>query len=354
MNSVRNLSSEKKETYNTSSKRLFEESGDFLLPQSLNPKKKRRHIAGSTLESPDHVVCDKPNPHDVLCGRGGLINKHPGNVAYRRVVESNKKTYHSCKKTYKNLLAISIVEAVARQNPPGRFLARDSSGLWLNIGRARAIQKTSQALREGAVRIKKAIEEKDNPSSNGPQEEQQQQQQQEESTSSNLNTQVTQEMSSCSARVERDSERSTSPPPPEMNPITERRVVSPVPSRVQYHANQNLEELDELSIFSNEEIFEELAALDGFSDLLSCDQSDPTEPLPFTPVVDTTTRQEHEDKSDMTDFSLSSSDFLMLSKFDSFADDTSVVSLESIPRDDHESSPSMDSASFEGIFLYAL
>jgi len=44
-----------------------------------------------------------------------------------------------------------IVSAIRAQDPPGNFLEQDhETGLWNDIGNKRAIEKTSQALREGA------------------------------------------------------------------------------------------------------------------------------------------------------------------------------------------------------------
>lgn len=54
------------------------------------------------------------------------------------------------------LLSRSIVNAVRSQNPPGRFLQKDSkTNKWFDVGDQRAQEKTSQALREGAPDIRK-------------------------------------------------------------------------------------------------------------------------------------------------------------------------------------------------------
>jgi hypothetical protein len=103
----------------------------------------------------------------VLCGRGGGINKHHGNVIYRRVVEYNKKVYRQVPKRHRMLVSRSIVQAIL--NIGGRFLQEhkvptqkkrnsnddDDPSLdtnvvsrWTEIQLRRAVQKTSQALRE--------------------------------------------------------------------------------------------------------------------------------------------------------------------------------------------------------------
>jgi hypothetical protein len=89
----------------------------------------------------------KPRDVDVLCGRGGLINKHPGNVVYRKVVDYNKPFYQSVHKKHRILVSQSIVQSILKLG--GRFLIMGQKGKsWMEIGYKRAVQKTSQALRE--------------------------------------------------------------------------------------------------------------------------------------------------------------------------------------------------------------
>jgi hypothetical protein len=92
----------------------------------------------------------KPREADVLCGRGGLINKHAGNIAYRKVVDYNKPYYQSVEKKHRILVSQSIVQTIL--NNGGRFLILGSrGGTWMEIGFKRAVQKTSQALRERTI-----------------------------------------------------------------------------------------------------------------------------------------------------------------------------------------------------------
>ncbi|KAL3817626.1 hypothetical protein ACHAXA_011714 [Cyclostephanos tholiformis] len=98
-----------------------------------------------------------PHPNDVLCGRGGGSNNHPGNESFRELVNEVKVPYVNCPKREKPLIARRIVEAVRNQTPPGRFLCKDTKGLWNDIGDGRAREKTSQALREGAPIIRDMI-----------------------------------------------------------------------------------------------------------------------------------------------------------------------------------------------------
>lgn len=97
------------------------------------------------------------NRNDVLCGRGGRINAHEGNVQFRDIIAANKKHYlaKTTKKLEKAHIAAALVELVRGMNPPGRFLKEDAdSGLWFDIGDAKAIKKAGQALREDAPDIR--------------------------------------------------------------------------------------------------------------------------------------------------------------------------------------------------------
>ncbi|KAG7338311.1 hypothetical protein IV203_004709 [Nitzschia inconspicua] len=77
-----------------------------------------------------------PHDHDVLSGRGNFVNYHPGNEYFRALVRDHKVDTES----------------------PGRFLKQDhSSKLWYDIGEKKALDKTRQALREGAPDLMKEL-----------------------------------------------------------------------------------------------------------------------------------------------------------------------------------------------------
>lgn len=102
---------------------------------------------------------EKPHDNDVLFGRGGNINNHPGNETFRKIVETKKRAYLTAQfKRDKREIADCIQTAIRNLDPPGRFLAKDSTGLWHDVGYEKARDKTSQALRENAPSIRKKIE----------------------------------------------------------------------------------------------------------------------------------------------------------------------------------------------------
>ncbi|KAL7499584.1 hypothetical protein ACHAWT_007197 [Skeletonema menzelii] len=121
-------------------------------------------------ESPPLTGVTKITENDIICGRGGVALRHPGNLAYRKIVGLNKGIYATCLKAEKLKISKSIVAAIREID--GRFLEREdgkmSSSLdekdergnpvtWKDIGDKRAIEKTSQALREGQPKLLKKL-----------------------------------------------------------------------------------------------------------------------------------------------------------------------------------------------------
>ena len=98
---------------------------------------------------------DTPSSNDVLNGRGGGTNNHPGNVEYRKLIAEKKEEYAASTKGDKANIRNRIVQKVRDSDPPGRFLEKnESTGLWDDIGDYRAREKTSQCLREGQPTLK--------------------------------------------------------------------------------------------------------------------------------------------------------------------------------------------------------
>lgn len=99
--------------------------------------------------------------HDVLCGRGGrgsVVSSHPGNQHYRALVQMHKLMYVAAPKQEKGRFAQIIVNAIHQLNPPGRFLQQDpTSKQWYSITDKQAMDKTRQALREGAPRVRQSL-----------------------------------------------------------------------------------------------------------------------------------------------------------------------------------------------------
>ncbi|MFK7826435.1 MAG: hypothetical protein AB8G05_19975 [Oligoflexales bacterium] len=84
---------------------------------------------------------------DILSGRGGLSNNHPGNIFFRRVINDHKKEY--LKLTARRDKAEMVNEILDFfKDERVRFMKRNSEGVWKELLRNRAYSKVSQALRE--------------------------------------------------------------------------------------------------------------------------------------------------------------------------------------------------------------
>eukprot|EP00934_Nitzschia_sp_Nitz4_P009059 Nitzschia sp. Nitz4//scaffold1_size375055//193015//194731//NITZ4_000277-RA/size375055-processed-gene-0.440-mRNA-1//-1//CDS//3329541048//9049//frame0 len=99
-----------------------------------------------------------PHEHDVLSGRGNFVNYHAGNEHFRALVRKHKLEYVKCPKPQKGKFSRMIVDEIKARKPPGRFLKQDAqTKLWYDIGEKKALDKTRQALREGAPEIMKEM-----------------------------------------------------------------------------------------------------------------------------------------------------------------------------------------------------
>lgn len=113
--------------------------------KSGKPKKKRIYKSRKIIPEVKNFVDFTDD--DVLLGRGGLSNKHPGNKRYRQEIENAKAVYRTASKDEKTQWASLLVEYVEKYG--GRFLERDkATGNWYIVPDIVARRKAGQALRE--------------------------------------------------------------------------------------------------------------------------------------------------------------------------------------------------------------
>jgi hypothetical protein len=94
-----------------------------------------------------------PKKSDILSGRGAGVNLHPGNVFFRKLIQTNKQVYIKADPGEKKRIIKRIVEVAENH---GRFLKQDqNSEFWVQVSSEDARKKTGQALRENAPAIKK-------------------------------------------------------------------------------------------------------------------------------------------------------------------------------------------------------
>lgn len=126
------------------------------VPRQPEQRQQEKIVISRTAKDFDRKECirdgivyfEKLRDSDVLCGRGGRSNHHPGNKRYRQVISDMKNTYRSTEKKLKKTdLSRTIVDYVHSYG--GRFVKKDAaSGTYIALTRSEARKKTSQALRE--------------------------------------------------------------------------------------------------------------------------------------------------------------------------------------------------------------
>ena len=106
---------------------------------SSGSKKRRREL--------DESVAIDPADDDVLFGRGGFTNSHPGNIKYRaKALELRPRYEASLSKEEKYEISILLIDSVVAEG--GRFLEKGKDGLWHEVLYNGARKKASQQLRE--------------------------------------------------------------------------------------------------------------------------------------------------------------------------------------------------------------
>ena len=89
------------------------------------------------------------------------MNAHHGNQLFRKLVKAVRAEYVVSSRQEKRAVAKYVVNVIRSLDPPGYFLTPDSTHLdtrtYYDIGDQRAVDKTRQALREGAPDVEQAI-----------------------------------------------------------------------------------------------------------------------------------------------------------------------------------------------------
>jgi hypothetical protein len=90
-----------------------------------------------------------PSCRDVICARGKDVLEHPGNVAFRKLVEQNKQAYASASncKDAKSKVVTRIINTVRRASPDGGFVKK-IDGVWYAVSDRHAREKVGQTFRD--------------------------------------------------------------------------------------------------------------------------------------------------------------------------------------------------------------
>jgi len=106
---------------------------------TIKKKKKPKRIR-------DEPRASEPTEDDVLFGRGGYVNTHPGNIHFREKALELRPWYEKSTKEEKYDISKVLIESVKGQGH--RFLEKASDGLWHEVSGNGVRKKASQALRE--------------------------------------------------------------------------------------------------------------------------------------------------------------------------------------------------------------
>ena len=126
--------------------------------QGKNKKRKKQDTAATTKrirkEEPKVKKYVEPTDQDVLLGRGGRSNHHPGNKVYRERVLELQAKYKTLSRDQKTAMSTSVVDWI-QTKCGGNFLQFDAAlggnsqdGPWYVVLDKTARSKVSQALRE--------------------------------------------------------------------------------------------------------------------------------------------------------------------------------------------------------------
>eukprot|EP00978_Attheya_sp_CCMP212_P001119 scaffold2332_cov50-Attheya_sp.AAC.3 len=128
-------------------------------PPALTSRSPSGSSTTDSHQTPANAVTFAHRPGDVLCGRGGATNNHPGNIFYRHLVNKYRKLYLNALRKDKPSVAELVVDLIRERG--GRFLTKEKDGmLWIDIGDVRAGAKAGQALREEPPAIRRRKKEK--------------------------------------------------------------------------------------------------------------------------------------------------------------------------------------------------
>jgi hypothetical protein len=103
----------------------------------------KRRVRRSDPDIKEYIT---PKKEDVLFGRGGKSNNHPGNLDYRKCIVVEQPNYQALPDGEKRIFSQKIVDWV-HQDCKGRFVKKDEYG-WFLVTLPAALEKVSQALRE--------------------------------------------------------------------------------------------------------------------------------------------------------------------------------------------------------------
>eukprot|EP00540_Astrosyne_radiata_P001530 CAMPEP_0116846110 /NCGR_PEP_ID=MMETSP0418-20121206/13652_1 /TAXON_ID=1158023 /ORGANISM="Astrosyne radiata, Strain 13vi08-1A" /LENGTH=294 /DNA_ID=CAMNT_0004477319 /DNA_START=66 /DNA_END=950 /DNA_ORIENTATION=+ len=109
----------------------------------------REEVNSNSAEKEKSPLLFRPSPYDIISGRGGKSNHHPGNVFFRKAIDYKKSLWDVTAKPHRHLVAKALIKGLEMQNPPSRFLRLDDiTKLYYEMEEDEKVDKVCQALRE--------------------------------------------------------------------------------------------------------------------------------------------------------------------------------------------------------------
>lgn len=96
--------------------------------------------------------------NDVVCGRGAPTLVHPGNQAYRALIQQHETAYLCAKRADKPIIATEVIETL--KNRGVRFVRRERNNKgagWVILDEKKVYEKICQSLREAAPELRRKI-----------------------------------------------------------------------------------------------------------------------------------------------------------------------------------------------------
>ena len=120
------------------------EKAEQAKKNQMQSRQKQQRVRSRRSREPDVKVFVEPLDTDVLLGRGGRSNHHPGNITYRDHVGTLREWYRSSEKNAKTDLSQILVDWV-HDKQLGRFLKLDdAANQWYVVTNIVARRKASQ------------------------------------------------------------------------------------------------------------------------------------------------------------------------------------------------------------------
>ncbi|KAL7470582.1 hypothetical protein ACHAXS_010828 [Conticribra weissflogii] len=116
-------------------------------PYSEHVQDTRRNATHADIFPKENI--EHPSDNDFLLGEAATSNAHVGNKKYRRLISKRRVEYMLSDGSHRRKIVNSLVRKWKSQDPPGRFLKRNTkTKLWYDVGEDSSKEKTASLFNE--------------------------------------------------------------------------------------------------------------------------------------------------------------------------------------------------------------